>query len=109
VPIVNVQEQVPPGDYIEYKVQSGDSLYKIATKYGLSVDEVKNYNNLTSELLSIGQIIKIPIISTVTTYTVKSGDSLYQIANLYNTTVDEIKRKNNLTSNTLSIGQILIL
>ena len=109
IPITNIQGEIPATDYIEYKVQSGDSLYKIASKYGLSVDEIKRYNNLTSELLSIGQIIKIPIISTVTTYTVKSGDSLYQIANLYNTTVDEIKRKNNLISNTLSIGQTLIL
>ncbi len=109
IPITNVQEQVPAADYIEYKVQSGDSLYKIANKYGLSTDEIKKYNNLTSELLSIGQIIKVPIISTVTTYTVKSGDSLYQIANRYNTTVDKIKAKNNLTSNTLSIGQTLII
>ncbi len=109
IPIVPIQEEVPATDYIEYKVQLGDSLYKIASKYGLSVDEIKKFNNLTSELLSIGQIIKVPIISTVTTYTVKSGDSLYQIANLYNTTVDEIKSKNNLTSNILIIGQTLIL
>ena len=109
IPIVPIQEEVPVTDYIEYRVQSGDSLYKIASKYGLSVEEIKKFNNLTNELLSIGQIIKVPIISTVTTYTVKSGDSLYQIANLYNTTVDELKNKNNLTSNTLSIGQTLIL
>ncbi len=109
IPIVPIQEQVPATDYIEYKVQSGDSLYQIAAKYDLSVDEIKKYNNITSNSLSISQIIRVPIISTVTTYTVKSGDSLYQIANRYNTTVDKIKSENNLTSNSLSIGQTLIL
>ena len=65
-----------------------------------------SYNNLTSNLLSIGQIIRIPYTNEVT-YIVKSGDTLYGIASKYNTSVNAIKTKNNLTSNTLSIGQIL--
>lgn len=96
-----------------YTVKSGDNLYAIATKYGTTVDEIKRLNNLTSNLLSIGQVLKIPAknggSSGVITYIVKSGDSLYSIANRYGTTVDEIKRKNNLTSNLLSIGQVLII
>ena len=91
-----------------YTVQSGDTLYGIANKYGLSVNELKNYNNLTNNILSIGQKLNIPTPS-VNTYTVKKGDSLYSIANRYNTTVDEIKRKNNLNSNLLNIGQTLII
>ena len=63
-------------------------------------------NNLSSNLLSIGQILKIPV-NGESTYTVSKGDSLYSIANKFNTTVDELKRKNNLTSNVLQIGQIL--
>ena len=63
-------------------------------------------NNLSSNLLSIGQVLKIPTISSKT-YTVQKGDSLYSIAKKFNTTVNEIKTKNNLTSNTLSIGQVL--
>src|SRR5699024_5506581 len=66
-------------------------------------------NNLTSNTLSIGQVLKLPGSSATSTdtYTVKSGDTLYAIANKYNTTVDALKSLNNLTSNTLSIGQTL--
>ena len=105
--------RVPNGetisDYVEYVVKSGDSLYVIANKYGTTVNEIKSANNLTSNLLSIGQVLRIPRRGDTITYTVKSGDNLYSIASRYNTTVDEIKRKNNLTSNSLSIGQILVI
>jgi len=94
----------------EYVVKSGDSLYSIANKYNTTVNELKRINNLTSNLLNIGQKLKIPKEEEVTnTYTVKSGDSLYSIANKYNTTVNELKSKNNLTNNLLSIGQKLII
>lgn len=95
---------------VNYTVQKGDSLYSIAREYGTTVDEIKNLNNLSSNLLRIGQILKIPTSNKIeATYTVQRGDSLYSIAKKYNTTVDELKRLNNLTSNLLSIGQILII
>lgn len=96
-----------------YTVKSGDSLYKIAQKYNTTVDEIKRLNNLTSNILSVGQVLKLPTTSSETPssntvdYTVKSGDSLYKIANQYNVTVDAIKRANNLTTNTLQIGEVL--
>ena len=91
-----------------YIVESGDTLYSIAKKFDISVNKLKEYNNLTNNLLSVGQKILIPI-GDDTTYVVKAGDTLYSIAREYNATVDEIKRLNNLSSNTLSIGQILII
>ena len=92
-----------------YTVQKGDSLWVIANKYGITTEELKSYNNLTSNLLSIGQMLKIPQgkTSPKNIYTVKKGDSLWTIANRYNTTVEKIKVLNNLTSNLLSIGQQL--
>ena len=92
-----------------YTVQKGDSLWVIANKYGITTEELKSYNNLTSNLLSIGQMLKIPQgkTSPENIYTVKKGDSLWTIANRYNTTVEKIKVLNNLTSNLLSIGQQL--
>ena len=92
-----------------YTVQKGDSLWVIANKYGITTEELKSYNNLTSNLLGIGQVLKIPQgkTSTENIYTVKKGDSLWTIANRYNTTVEKIKVLNNLTSNLLSIGQQL--
>ena len=98
-------------EQLEYIVKSGDSLYKIANSYNTSVNEIKNLNNLESNLLQIGQVLKIPVskeeIISYITYTVKSGDSLYKIANSYNTSVNEIKNLNDLESNLLQIGQVL--
>ena len=95
---------------ISYTVQKGDSLYSIARKYDTTIDRIKKLNNLTTNLLSIGQVLLIPTDTNLeTTYTVKKGDSLYSIAKKYNTTVDRLKQLNNLSSNLLSIGQILIV
>lgn len=95
---------------ISYTVQKGDSLYSIARKYDTTIDRIKDLNNLTTNLLSIGQVLLIPTDTNLeTTYTVQKGDSLYSIAKKYNTTVDRLKQLNNLTSNLLSIGQILIV
>ena len=93
-----------------YIVQKGDTLYSVAMANNTTVDELKRINNLTSNILSTGQLLKIPsALLPESTYIVKKGDSLYSIANKYNTTVDELKRINNLTSNILSIGQVLKL
>ena len=99
------------GDYIIYTVLGGDTLYSIAKRYNTTANVIKEINNLSSNLLSIGQVLKIPTNSkdsqTYLNYTVVSGDSLYSIARKYNTTVDTIKKINNLSSNLLSIGQVL--
>lgn len=91
-----------------YKVQSGDNLYDLAKKFGTSVSELKDLNNLKSNSLSINQELKVPAVNIgETTYTVKSGDSLYSIAKKFNTNVDSLKKKNGLGSTMLSIGQVL--
>lgn len=91
-----------------YKVQSGDNLYDLAKKFGTSVSELKDLNNLKSDSLSINQELKVPAVNIgETTYTVKSGDSLYSVAKKFNTSVDSLKKKNGLGSTMLSIGQVL--
>ena len=94
---------------ITYVVKKGDSLWSIANKYDTTIDIIKSTNNLSSNLLSIGQVLIIPSTSEYKTYTVQKGDSLYVIARKYNTTVDNLKKLNNLSSNLLSIGQTLII
>lgn len=101
-------------DYIIYVVKSGDSLYSISKKYGITVNDLRKYNNLSSDLLSIGQQLKIPnsgsggngsVSDDTLIYIVKSGDTLYSIAKKYNMSVDNLKKINNLSSNNLSVGQ----
>ena len=88
-----------------YIVKAGDTLYKIANKYGITVNELKNLNNLTNNILSINQELKVPN----SKYIVKKGDTLWSISKNNNISVNKLKELNNLTSNTLSIGQELII
>ena len=92
-----------------YTVQKGDSLWAIANKYDTTVDKIKSTNNLSSNILQIGQKLIIPSTSNFINYTVQKGDTLYSISKKYNTTVDNIKKLNKLNSNNLSINQKLII
>lgn len=59
--IPTVSSDLEQTNYIEYTVKSGDNLYSIGRKYGYTAQELMNYNNLKSNLLSIGQTIRIPL------------------------------------------------
>ena len=110
---------VAPGGSFDsniYIVQRGDTLYSIANKFDITVSELKKVNNLSNNLLDIGQKLVIPQKDTTTevpdnyvTYIVQKGDSLYKIANEYNVTVSDIINANQLASTTLSVGQILLI
>lgn len=89
-----------------YVVKSGDTLWSIARKYNLSVNELKTLNNLSSNALSVGQRLIVGKESS-NDYVVSAGDTLWAIARKFNVSVDDIKALNNLSSNNLSIGMIL--
>lgn len=98
------------GDF--YVVKKGDTIYKIANQFNIPISEIKRINNLTSDLLNIGQILYLKestLPNNYFTYTVKKGDSLWKIAQENNTSIDDIKRINNLTSNNLIVGQQLLI
>lgn len=111
IPTEGESSEEVPSDSLYYTVKAGDSLYAIANKYGMSVEELKELNNLTSNLLTIGQRLLIKkredLTDSTETYTVVKGDNLYQIALKFDTTVDALKTLNGLTNNVLSIGQVL--
>src|SRR5699024_8693670 len=104
-----------------YTVKSGDTLTHIAVKYGTSVSDLKKLNNLKSDLIYVGQKLKVngsssskpetkpttPAPSTGSTYTVKSGDTLTYIARQYKTSVSELKKLNHLKSELIYVGQKL--
>ena len=119
-----------------HTVSHGEYLYVIAQKYGVTVENIREWNNLTSDDLYTGdQLIVTPveavsettsqvtsntevkdtIVSQTSTsssnesYTVKAGDTLYSIASRHGLSVEELKQKNNLNSNSIYVGNILNL
>lgn len=94
-----------------YVVQKKDTLWGIAKQYNITVDELKKENNLTSNSLTIGQILKIPQKEKVTDnyYVVKKGDTLYGISKKFNISINRLKELNNLKTNLLAIGQNLLV
>ena len=114
-PDFEIPEEIVPS--ISYTVKSGDNLYSIARKYGVSVSEIVKLNNLPSNNLSIGQELLIPISldsseqssGSGNVYVVQKGDSLYSIARKYGVSVSSITSLNNLVGTNLSVGQSLII
>ena len=103
---------------ITHTVQPKETLYSISKKYNVSIAEIKEWNNLQGQNLSIGTKLQIhpknsqTAASTDTTqgesiYTVKSGDSLFRIARIHNMTVARLKEINGLSSSNIQVGQKL--
>lgn len=138
IPFVTAQQStntptVTTVNFFEYTVVAKDNLNLIAQRYATTTEEIKRLNQLSSNNLQIGQVLKIPFTRTqhtnvnlpttptqpqsptantvpttnVTEHTVVAKENLNLIAKKYNTTVEDIKRLNGLTSNNLQIGQLL--
>lgn len=114
-----------------YKVVSGDTLSKIAQKYGTSYQQIMSLNNLSSTMIYPGQTLKVsgskqqttttnqtttnnqttttskPANTTSGTYTVAKGDTLSKIAQAHNTTYTQLMENNNLSSTMIYVGQTL--
>lgn len=116
---------------LRYRVKSGDYLGKIARKYGVRVSQIKQWNGLRSNNLSIGQRLTIyprqsgtqvssvvsktsttskSVSSNAKTYKVKKGDSLWSISQkLQGVSVANLKEWNNINSSKLKIGMTLVV
>lgn len=126
---------IDKGDFDFYKVRKGDNLGAIASKYNVSISEIKKWNNLKTNAVAIGRSLKIkseeeaPVktISVVDKqqaiaavdnkeksevdmdYVVVAGDNLGSIAKKFGTTIAELKELNDLTSNNIGLGKTLII
>ena len=110
---------------IAYKVKSGDAIGTIASRHGVTLTQIKQWNNLSSNLIKEGQILIIHSNSNRSssttialnadnptsskTYTVRPGDSLWMISQKHSLSIEQIKRLNNLNTTQIKPGQRLIV
>jgi membrane-bound lytic murein transglycosylase D len=104
-----------------YTVKSGENLTEIADKFGVTVKEIKEWNDLESDTIYEGQTLKLYSDKTTkketkkdtkqktTYYTVKKGETLSAIADKFEVTVSDLKKWNNLKSDTIEVGQKLVV
>ncbi|EPY2271835.1 cell wall hydrolase [Clostridium sporogenes] len=88
-----------------YKVTSGDSLYKIGELFNISSSTIIKNNNLSGNTIYPGQVLNIPC----NTYSVKTGDSLFLISKAQGISLYNLRKANNKWDNTIYPGQVLNL
>lgn len=114
--------QTGPGGI--HRVAEKETLFSISRLYGVTIDELKAWNRLTSSDLSVGQELIIrrvdtsaPAVETSVpeprmqkgVHQVKAGESMYAIARQYGVSLDDIRRWNHLEGNDLKVGQLLFV
>jgi len=115
---------VPTVTSTVYTVQKGDTLYKIASANGVSVADLKTWNGLNTDIIFVGQALKLAAASTTTqttapsttvpvttgdTYTVEKGDTLYGIAKKKGVSLAALIEANDINSNIIYVGQVINL
>lgn len=90
--------------YTVVKVKKGETLWSIADKYQVSVDDIKILNGLKSDNILINQNIKIVSNGN---YIVQKGDNLWKIAEQSGVSIKELKKINDLQGDTIKVGELL--
>lgn len=90
---------------IIHKVKTGNTLWKVANQYGVSVSALQKENKLTSSDITVGQSLKIP--QKYKIHKVVSGDTLWKISSKYKVTTSDLTKLNNLRTVSLKVGQKL--
>lgn len=99
-------------------VNAGETLYAISKRYNIEVEQIKKYNNLTTNEISVGQELwltknkvnnQVVVEKKDNIYQVKKGDTVYSISKKLNVDANWLIEKNKIINNTLSIGQLLIV
>lgn len=109
-----------------HKVAEKETLFSISKMYNVSIDELKQWNSLTSNALSLGQELVVkkrgvvakqpvvantvpPMVSRKGTHTVEAKETMFSIARQYGISVQQLRDWNNIEGNEISIGQVLFV
>ena len=97
---------ITPGTYT---VKPGDSLSVIAQRFDLTTIALKSLNNLSSNMIRIGQVLNLPGASSITIseHTIRSGETLSGIADRYSISLARLRTVNNLSNDRILVGQVL--
>ncbi|HAW45570.1 MAG TPA: N-acetylmuramoyl-L-alanine amidase AmiB, partial [Sutterella sp.] len=109
----------PKGQYFRHVVRRGETLSRIASRYGVTVRSLRSWNRLSSKsVIRPGQRLRIWLAnapatqktsSKVVRYTVRSGDTVFSIAKRYRVSISAIKRANRMKTFDIRPGQKLII
>ncbi len=112
----NVKTSEESSQYVIHSVSAGETLYSISKKFGVSVEEIKQDNELLTNSLSLGMELKIRTEEHKKSpkkeeniYIVQQGDTFYSISRKFNIGVPELLKLNNKTEAQLKIGEKLII
>ena len=91
-----------------HTVQSGESLYRIASRHGVSVDAIRTYNKLgKNSVIHPGDRLRVRPAPKFASYEVKQGDSVWGIATRHGMSVEEFRKLNGMKDNSIHPGQKL--
>jgi membrane-bound lytic murein transglycosylase D len=115
-------DSLPTETATAYVVQKGDNLGSIAKKHNVTVEEIKEWNNLSNVKIQLGASLKIARKEGTTEtaiasneekksneYEVQKGDNLGNIAKKFDVSLSDLKQWNNLSDNTIAIGNTLVV
>ncbi|HSE83796.1 MAG TPA: LysM peptidoglycan-binding domain-containing protein [Thermodesulfobacteriota bacterium] len=111
-----VTAKVRTTTYSSYRVRRGDTLGRIASRFGVSVSSLKRANGIRGSLIRTGQLLSIPggtgrsysrVYSSSVKYRVRPGDTLGGIAARYGSSVSSIKAANGIRGSVIRVGQLL--
>ncbi len=107
--------------FTSHKVEQGQTLYSIAQKYDVLVEDIKKVNPELKDGLKAGQVLLIPLLpkkpeepkpevnSNYREHKVEAGETLYSLALKYGVSVEEIKKINTELAEGLKAGEILYI
>lgn len=94
-----------------HTVQAGETLFSVARQYDLAVGDLRSWNDLENDNLSVGQVLRIapPQADNQVTHTVAAEETLFSISRQYDVTIAEIQQWNDLQSTNLTLGTELTI